>query len=161
MKLDEIKANHVKTIDSLDMKISTTTSNKYSSSYEQLSSDITKCKIIISSDKYSHVSQSTKHFYSMNLEGNNLLQLQNSRIPFFLTSANTYQQTIYGWYTNLLKHQNMIYINFPPTGHPYKVIHSKGKLSSILKSTSISPCQGYNYSFVYSTKITRQTYELY
>ena len=50
---------------------------------------------------------------------------------------------------------------FPPTRHPSKVIHVKRKLSSIQKSNSIQLKQGCNYSFIYSTKITRRTYQLH
>ena len=39
MKLDEIKADHMGNIDSLEMKISATTSTKPSLSYEQPSSE--------------------------------------------------------------------------------------------------------------------------
>ena len=46
------------------------------------------------------------------------------------------------------------------TVNPSKAIHSKIKLSSILKSPYDSHFQGWNYSFIYTTKITRQNYHL-
>ena len=67
MKPDEIKADHMKIINSLDMKISSITSNKPSLSYEQPYSNITKWPLLKSSDKYSHELQFTKPLSSMNL----------------------------------------------------------------------------------------------
>ena len=52
-------------------------------------------------------------------------------------------------------------IIFSPTGHPYKVRHSKIKLSIIIKSPLSSPFQGCNYSFLCSTKIKCKNYHLH
>ena len=51
MKFDEIKADHVKTFNSFDMKISSITSNKPSSSYEQPYDDITKWTLLKEPEK--------------------------------------------------------------------------------------------------------------
>ena len=45
--------------------------------------------------------------------------------------------------------------------HPPKFSHRKIKLAMVIKSTSSSPCQGWNYSFLYNNKTTRQNYPLY
>ena len=74
MKLDTIKIDHVKTIDSFDMKLSAITSNKSYSFYEKLSIDLTKLPLLKLSEKDSHASQFIKHMSSMNLEGDTLLQ---------------------------------------------------------------------------------------
>ena len=57
--------------------------------------------------------------------------------------------------------QNSILLSiliFSSVGYPFKVSHRKIKLSIIIKSSTGSPFQWFNYSFVYSTKITRKTY---
>ena len=51
--------------------------------------------------KFSHASQITKYIYSITLEGNTLLQIQNGGMPLFITSANLYQQTIADVHKNL------------------------------------------------------------
>ena len=56
MKLDDIKAGHMKTIDSIDVKISSITSNKPSSYYEQPYNNLAKWTLLKSPDSYSHVS---------------------------------------------------------------------------------------------------------
>ena len=76
MKLDEIKYDNVKTINSLDMKISYITSNNPCFSYEQPSAELTKFLLLKSPDKASDASQFTKHVPSPNFKGNTLLQLQ-------------------------------------------------------------------------------------
>ena len=77
MKLDDIKAYHMKTVDYLDTKIPAIIPNKHSSFDEQAYYDLVKGLLLKAPDKYSHESQFTKHFSSRNLEGENLLQLQN------------------------------------------------------------------------------------
>ena len=54
MKIYDIKSDHMKTVDSLDMKISAITSNKPSSSYGQPSSDIKKLPLLISPNIHMH-----------------------------------------------------------------------------------------------------------
>ena len=80
IELYEIKADHVKILDSSNMKISAITSNKPTTSIEQPSADITKWSLLKQTEKYSHAPQFTNHMYSMNLEGDTLLQLQNFNI---------------------------------------------------------------------------------
>ena len=58
------------------MKLLTTNSNKYPSSYGQPSSDLIIWPLIKSPEKYADASQFTKHLSSMNLEGYTLLQSQ-------------------------------------------------------------------------------------
>ena len=50
---------------------------------------------------------------------------------------------------------------FSSTIHPYKFDYNKRKISIIFNLPLISSFQGCNYSFIYSTKITRQTYHLH
>ena len=61
IRIDEIKYEPLKTINSLDMKIPTITPNKTSSSYEQPSTDIIKWALLKSPEKSSYASQFTKH----------------------------------------------------------------------------------------------------
>ena len=75
MKIDEFKSDHMKTIGSIDAKISAITSNKPSSYSEQQSADITKWPLLKSPDKSSHISKLTKHLSFLILEGDTLLQL--------------------------------------------------------------------------------------
>ena len=58
MRLDEFKYGIVR---SFDMKLSDPTSNKPCYSYDQLSADIIKWKLLKSPEKYSYESQYTKH----------------------------------------------------------------------------------------------------
>ena len=62
MKLDVIKSYHVKTIYSLNMKISAIKSTKPLLYYEEPSSYLTKWPLLKSPDKYSHASQFSKYF---------------------------------------------------------------------------------------------------
>ena len=62
MKPDNIKPDHVKSINSLDMKIPDITSNNPSSFYEQPSADLTKFPLLKSPENYSHASQFNKIF---------------------------------------------------------------------------------------------------
>ena len=73
MRLDELKSE---TASSIDMKISTLSSNTPLSSYEHPLADIIKFPLIKSPEKYSHASQFTKHRSSMTIEGDTLLQIQ-------------------------------------------------------------------------------------
>ena len=52
------------------------TSNKTSSYSEKPNADITKWPILKSPGKLSHTPKLTKHLSSLNLEGDNLLQIQ-------------------------------------------------------------------------------------
>ena len=54
MKPDEFKADHMKTIESIDAKISAITSNKPSSYSEQQSAALIKWTLLESPEKYSH-----------------------------------------------------------------------------------------------------------
>ena len=76
MKLYRIKSDNVKSIESLDMKLSAIISNKTSSSYKQPYADLIKLILLKSPETYSQVSQFTKHMSSMNIEGDILLQPQ-------------------------------------------------------------------------------------
>ena len=73
MKPDKIKSDNMRTINYIDKKISAITSNKNSSSSDQLKDDIMKRPLLKSPGKSSHASQLTKHFYSLNLEGDILI----------------------------------------------------------------------------------------
>ena len=73
MRLYELKCD---TVISLDMKLSSLTSNKPSCSYDQPSSDLIKWSLPKSPGKHSHASQSTKHISSMTLEVDTLLQIK-------------------------------------------------------------------------------------
>ena len=50
---------------------------------------------------------------------------------------------------------------FSPPGYPYKVSHIKIKPPRIIKIPLSSPCQGWNYSLINSTKIKCQTHHLH
>ena len=83
------------------MKLLSMSSNKHYSSYDQTSADLIKSPLINSLEKYSHASQFTKHPYSKTLEGNTLLQIQNSWMSSSLPSDNIYQQTKAGQHINI------------------------------------------------------------
>ena len=76
MKPYRIKSENVKSIDSLDMKLSAIISNKTSSSYKQPYADLTKWILLKSPETYSQVSQFTEHMSSKNIEGDILFQPQ-------------------------------------------------------------------------------------
>ena len=71
--INGIKYNHLNIITSIDMNVSAITSNKPSSSYEHLKSDLMPCKLLQASGKSP---QFTKHLSSMHPKGNNQLQIQ-------------------------------------------------------------------------------------
>ena len=73
MILDELKSE---TIFYLGMKLSALNSTKPSSSYDLPPSDIIKCPLLKSPEKYPHASQFTKHLSSINLEGDKLIHIK-------------------------------------------------------------------------------------
>ena len=73
MRLNEFK---FETVISIDMKLSSLSSNKPSSYYDQHSADIIKFPILKSAETYSHASQFTKHLSSVTLEGYTLLKIK-------------------------------------------------------------------------------------
>ena len=75
MKLDEIKYNHMKTINYLEIKVSSTTPSNIYSSSEQTSAYPIKCPTLRSPEKSLHASQFNKQLSSLNLEGNTKLQI--------------------------------------------------------------------------------------
>ena len=101
MKRDDIKSDHVKTINSLDIKISAITPKRRSSYYEQPYDYITNCPLLKPPEKYLHASKFTKHMSLTNLEVDTLPQLQNVGMPFVPPSANTYQQKRSGHHKNI------------------------------------------------------------
>ena len=70
---------------------------------------------------------------------------------FVLPFSNIYQPTRSGRHTFICL----------TIRHLSKVSHTEIKISSIIKNTSSPPFQRCNYSFIYSTKITCQTYHLH
>ena len=87
MKLDEIKSDHVKTINSLDIKIPSITSNNPSLSYEKPSADLTKTPLLKSPDKSSHASQ---FFPLQTLKATLYFNFKNDGMTIDLNSANPY-----------------------------------------------------------------------
>ena len=61
---------------SVDMKILTLSYKKYTSSYDQPSSDLIKFPLLNSPDFHPHASKFIKHISFMNLEGNTLFKIQ-------------------------------------------------------------------------------------
>ena len=100
MRLDELKSE---TVISIGMEISDLSSNKPYFSYNQPLTDIIKCPLLKSLEKYSHASQFTKNLSYTTLEGGTLLQIQKYGIPYFLPYYNIYQQTRAGQNTNISK----------------------------------------------------------
>ena len=100
------------TFSSIEMKLSTLNSNKSPSFYDQPSADIIKGPLLESPEKYFYISELTKHLSSKNLLGNTLLQIQKWWNVVFLTSANIYQQTRAGQYTDLSEQKITISLPF-------------------------------------------------
>ena len=93
------------------MKISDLNSSKPSSLYDQYSDDLIQWSLLKSPEK-SHASQFTKHLSYITLKGNTLLQIQKWWNVVFLTSANIYQQTRAGQYTDLSEQKITISLPF-------------------------------------------------
>ena len=70
---NEIKYNHLKHITSIDMNVSSITSNKHFLSSEHLKSDLMPCIFLESLGKSP---QFTKYLSSMHLKGNNQIQIR-------------------------------------------------------------------------------------
>ena len=75
VKLGEIKSEHIKNIDPIEIKVSAITSNKSSSYSEEPTTDIVKLPLLKLTDKYSHASQFNKYLSSLNFEVDTLLQI--------------------------------------------------------------------------------------
>ena len=116
MLLDEFK---YETVSSLEIKLSSINSNKPSSYYEQPSADIIKLLLINEPEKYSHASQFTKNIFSMNLEGDNILQIKklwDAILYDFCKYVSTNKScTVYKYLK--AEHQNTSYFLLPPETH--------------------------------------------
>ena len=109
MELENIKSDHTKKPDSLDMRISASKNSNPSSYYGQAYTYIMNWSLIKSSDKSSHESQLIKKFPSFNLEGDTVTKIKNDGMPIDPHFANPYQQTKTGQHTNKSIRQTMIY----------------------------------------------------
>ena len=96
LKLDELKADHMKTIEFLDTNIPDITSNKTSSPSEQPSHDIIEWPLLKPPETYSHASQFTKNPSSLNLECDS----KNGGMKLDPHSDSTCQQTRYRRHRN-------------------------------------------------------------
>ena len=76
MQIDETKAEKMKNIDSLNMKISAITSTKPTLYFEQPSADLIKRSLLKPPGKYSHASQFTNYLSSLNHQVATLLQIK-------------------------------------------------------------------------------------
>ena len=74
-KIDDIKPDHTKNINFLNMKISKILYYKNYSYSKHPSANVLKFPLLNSPEKYSHVPQFTKHFPFLNLEGDTQLQI--------------------------------------------------------------------------------------
>ena len=115
MKLDEIKDEHMKNINSIDVKISAIISNKPSSYSEQLTDDLVKCLLLKSPYKSSNASHFTKTIPPLTLKDIVYLKFKNGGMPLYPHFYNTYQQTTAGKHTNRSKIKTTIYHNLFPT----------------------------------------------
>ena len=75
---NEIKDNHLKNITSIDMNVSSITSERYSSSSEHIESDLIPWILLQSLGKSP---QFTKHLSSMQPKGNTQLKIRKCWIP--------------------------------------------------------------------------------
>ena len=88
MKLYEIKAEHLKTIDSLDIEISAITSKKYSSQYEQPTADLTEWSLL-KTNKTNHMHCNSPDMYLLRtLKVTLSFNSKNGGKPFVPTSDN-------------------------------------------------------------------------
>ena len=92
MKIDQIKADHIKTINQLDMKISSIASNKPSSYYEQPSTDLTKYPLIKSPVNLHMHHYSPKIYPPWILKVTLFFIFKNGGVPFIMYYSNPYQQ---------------------------------------------------------------------
>ena len=77
--INDIKANHLKSINSIDMNPSPITLNKPSSSSEHLKPNLIPWKVLQSPRKSPHF---TKHLYSMHPKENNKLKIRKCWATF-------------------------------------------------------------------------------
>ena len=135
------------------MKISSISSNKHYSSYEQNSADIIKWPLINSLETYFHESQFTKHIYSMTLEGNTLLQIQKLW-GVIIYALCQYLSTNKSWpeYKSLkVEHHNIYFFILSPDTHP-KFSTAKENYESFPISLRVHI---FKYDTISSSKVTK------
>ena len=99
-KIDGIKADYMKKIDSLDIKISAITSNKTASSSDQSDSDLIKWPLLKSLENLHMHRNSPNIFPPWTIKYTLYFKLKKCGMPFDPWFTNPYQKTTAGLHTS-------------------------------------------------------------